>query len=770
MLTKIAIRNVGVLRAFKTPNETTLEKLTLVYGRNGRGKSTLSSILRSARDADPAIVMGRQSLGNGGEAPHVVLASASGTVLFKDGRWNTKGAPIEVFDTTFIADNVFAGELIDLSHDRGLFSIIIGADGVRYAKHLDRFNVIAKNTAAALKTADAALMADLPSDMGRDEFFTLGANPAYEARLDAAERTLASVRQADKIAALRELDVLPPVELPTDISAILGSTVADIDASARERLRTHFKRFGFDKNGESWLTYGVEHIHDDACPFCGRDNVDGNGMVSIYGQIFSETYKAHLAAINACGLDLEQQMGEASRRALTTTIANNATAASKWSTYVRFDRDLPDLTDGVTRIADAHALARTLLDRKRSSPLEVMEEIDDLGAAAEALIAATQLIGAYNDAVAAMNKTIGAARVAAAMTESEALLARDNVKKRIARQDPGVQGRINSYRRAKNRDARAKAVRAKIQAALKHANESAAAHYHAKVNHYLARFAASFTISEISNSMQGNAGQSDYGLLIKGEAIKRGRGRLSDAQPTFRNTLSAGDKTTLAFAFFLAKLDHDPLLASKIVVIDDPLSSHDSHRRRETVERVKDLCSRSLQVIVLSHDEFLLHQVQRRCVGVASASIHVDLFDNDGWSTAKTADFEQLCLDGHPKLIGEIAAFVENYQGNPDDVVLKIRLVLETHFRRSYSAYFARNLNLGQIVKSIRTFGDAHPCFPFLAKLDACDDATCNKHHGDDALVIEKRGVDPDDLRVIAIDALEMIGARRPVGPASTVF
>nr|WP_314467015.1 AAA family ATPase [uncultured Novosphingobium sp.] len=769
-MTKIVIRNVGVLRSFKTPNETNLDKLTLVYGRNGRGKSTLTSILRAARDANPAIVMGRQSLGNGGEAPHIVLTSSASSALFKDGRWNTEAAPIEVFDTTFIADNVFAGELIDLSHDRGLFSIIIGADGVRYAKHLDRFNIIAKNTGAALKAADAALTTDLPTDMGRDEFFRLGFNPAYEQRLDTAERTLSAVRQADKLAALRELETVSSFEFPADIGRILGSTIADIDATARDRLRAHFKRFGFDKNGESWLTYGVEHIHDDACPLCGRDDVDSEGMVSIYGQIFSETYKAHLAAINGCGADLEQQLGEASRRALTTTVANNATAASKWSAYVRFGRELPNMAECVAKIADAHELARTLLERKRSSPLEVMEEVDDLGVAAGAIIAARQLVDTYNETIGAMNEIIRAARVASNITESEALLARDNVKKRIARQDPGVQGRIIAYSRAKNRDARTKAVRTKIQAALKKANESAAAHYHAKVNHYLERFSASFTISEISNSMQGNSGQSDYGLLIKGEAIKRGRGRISDAEPTFRNTLSAGDKTTLAFAFFLAKLDHDPLLASKIVVIDDPLSSHDSHRRRETVERVKDLCSRCMQVLVLSHDEFLLHQVQRRCVGVPSAAIHVDLFDGDGWSTAKTADFEQLCLDGHPKLVGEITAFVENRRGHPDDVVLKIRLVLETHFRRSYSAYFARNLNLGQIVKNIRTLGNAHPCFPFLAKLDACDDATCNKHHGDDGLMIEKRGVDPDDLRVIAIDALELIGARRRTGPTITVL
>ncbi len=58
--------------------------------------------------------------------------------------------------------------------------------------------------------------------------------------------------------------------------------------------------------------------------------------------------------------------------------------------------------------------------------------------------------------------------------------------------------------------------------------------------------------------------------------------------------------------------------------------------------------------------------------------------------------------------------------------------------------------------------GVSHPCYRDLGRLDNCNDATCDKHHGDDAIVLVKRGVDPDGLRVIAADALELIGARRP--------
>lgn len=766
MLSKIVIRNVGVLRAFDTPNAPKLDKLTLFYGRNGRGKSTLTAVLRAARDGESTTVLARQSLGNGGAAPKVAFTSTAGNIVFDNGKWNAKSAPIEVFDTAFITDNVYAGEVIDLAHDRGLFSVIIGADGVALAKHLERFNTIARDCAGALKSAEAAIADDVPTDISREEFFGLSSSAQYDDRLDTAERALKAIQNADKIAALKPLEVVAVPELPIALTSVLASTVADIDASARGRLVDHFKRFALDKKGEAWITYGVDHVHDEACPFCGREEVDAQGMVTLYGQIFGETYKSHLATITMAATNLEDALGEDARTQLAAKIATNTAAASKWADYVSLGQELPDVSGVGASIAEAHRTAKALLDRKRSSPLDVIVGAGELSAATKSLTDANDVLRRYNEAVASINETTGKAVGTTPANEAAATLARDNVKKRMARHNLGVQKRVDAYYSAKRRDQRARETRASIQARLKQANKDAAQHYHQKVNHYLGRFGASFTISEITNSMQGNAGQADYGLLIKGEKIARGRGRQVDANPTFRNTLSAGDKTTLALAFFLAKLDQDAGLGCKTLVIDDPLSSHDSHRRRETVNAIKDLCARCLQVIVLSHDEFLLRDVQQRCSGVPCAAFQIEFSGGDEWSAASAVDLDQVCRAQHARLVDEIVAFVDERRGDADHVVHNVRRVLETHYRRSYAAYFARDRNLGQIIKDIAVAGPTHPCHRDLGKLDNCNDFTCDQHHGDDAIVVVKQGVDPDELRTVARDALELVGARKPLAHA----
>ena len=118
----------------------------------------------------------------------------------------------------------------------------------------------------------------------------------------------------------------------------------------------------------------------------------------------------------------------------------------------------------------------------------------------------------------------------------------------------------------------------------------------------------------------------------------------------------------------------------------------------------------------------------------------------------------------HTKRLDKLAAYADNRQGDPDDIVLHVRQVIETHFRRSYTAYFPHNRNLGQMVRDIDDHVGSHPCDGVRNRMDALNSATCDNHHGDDADVMPKKGVDPDALKVIVTDALELIGARRPAG------
>ena len=61
--------------------------------------------------------------------------------------------------------------------------------------------------------------------------------------------------------------------------------------------------------------------------------------------------------------------------------------------------------------------------------------------------------------------------------------------------------------------------------------------------------------------------------------------------------------------------------------------------------------------------------------------------------------------------------------------MLHVRQIIETHFRRSYTAYFPHNRNLGQMVRDIDDYLGVHPCAGVRGRMDALNCATCDNHH-----------------------------------------
>lgn len=686
----------------------------------------------------------------------------SGTVQFANGNWSAKTSPIEVFDAAFIADNLYAGEAIDLEHDRGLFTIILGEAGVKLARHQEFFNRVAKDAAATLKAADLALKDDVPSDQSREEFFASSPTPALDGLVTQAQMDLKAIQQADRLSRLQKLEAVAEPNV-ADPRAILVATIKDIEHSAREKLAAHFTKFHLGKQGEGWIRFGLEHVQDDECPFCGKAGVDDNGLVTLYGKIFGEAYQAHFETIRSAADSLEKSIGAEARAALSNKIRANADGIRSWSEFCDLSSvKVPVTEEAIQALGLAHQGLKALFDTKRQTPLAAVEDEAEIVQAEGRLVAAAEVLRAYNEAIAQIDKLIQARRAGTSLTEAQAKLRVENLNKRKRRNDAGVQKRIDASLKAKRQDARAKKVRTEVQGRLKAASEASATHYHSRVNDYLEKFGATFRISKISNSMTGNIGSVDYGLVVRGHSVGRGRRGATDDEPTFKNTLSTGDKTTLAFAFFLAGLDRQTGLADRIIVFDDPLSSHDSHRQGKTIDILDGLCGRCSQIIVLSHDQHFLRSVSKRCAGVDQTSYEIVYDGAENWSKAVIADLDELCQSDHTRQVKQLKAYHATRTGDPSNVAPSIRKVLETHYRRSFSAYFASDLNLGKIIQAIKKAGPSHPCWKDVADLESCNSGSMGEHHGDDADTMPSGPIDPDGLHVLVTTCLRLINVIAP--------
>jgi wobble nucleotide-excising tRNase len=129
------IKNVGRFVDYSCHGDVEFQKLTLIFGENGRGKTMLSAILRSLGIGDAQSVLERKSIKSPKE-PEVCIRVNSASHTFKNGSRNTLVPELDVFDTTFINENVYSGDLWHVV--RCVRPLLEGNLRLRFPKHFKR--------------------------------------------------------------------------------------------------------------------------------------------------------------------------------------------------------------------------------------------------------------------------------------------------------------------------------------------------------------------------------------------------------------------------------------------------------------------------------------------------------------------------------------------------------------------------------------------------------------------------------------------------------
>ena len=717
MLDRISlIRNVGQFDSVSDGANFPLSKLTLIYAENGRGKTTLSAILRSLGSGDPAPITERKRL-SATQPPHIVVKTATGaTMNFQTGAWSQTFSNLAVFDDVFVDQNVYSGLSVETAHRQHLHEFILGSQGVVLGKtfqdHVDRIEEHNK----AIRVKADAIPASARGTMDADFFCALQARPAVEDEINAAERLLAAARDQDTIrtAPLFEVLDLPPFDL-MHINTLLGRDLAALDVRAAQQVQDHLA--GIGEGAEAWVANGVQRMQTsgaNACPFCAQ-NLSGSSLVEHYRAYFSAAYE-----------ELKQAITHAAGRINVSHGANVATAFERsirvcgerrqfWSKFC----DLPDVTLDTATVARAWNAARdavkSLLTAKQAAPLERMM-VDD---ASREAVAAYEVWRSKVEALNQFLQTTNAALLVVkeqAATGNPAAIAADiaRLKATQARHTPEISALCNDYRREKMEKGQTESKRDAARAALDTYRKTIFPSYETAINEYLRKFGAGFRLSKVASSTTRAGSACTYSVAIGTDTIAVG-GTTAPGTPSFRSTLSAGDRNTLALAFFFASLDRDPDLKDKIVVIDDPITSLDEHRHLTTVQEMGRLAQRSGQLIVLSHSKpFLCQLWEGADKSVAREAIEIGR--SGGGSTLRGWVIHHDLITEHDKRHVLLRSYLDSSVADNRKVAEALRPLLERFVRVAYPEWFAPGDMLGKFVnlcqqrlgKSDQILGAAH--------------------------------------------------------------
>jgi wobble nucleotide-excising tRNase len=230
--------------------------------------------------------------------------------------------------------------------------------------------------------------------------------------------------------------------------------------------------------------------------------------------------------------------------------------------------------------------------------------------------------------------------------------------------------------------------------------------YQTAINLYLSRFNAEFRLDSVTYANTRGGPACTYNVLINNTPVPVGVADPAPGQPSFRNILSAGDRNTLALAFFFASLDQDPRLANKVVVIDDPVSSLDEHRAFTTVQEIGRLAGQASQVIVLSHKKPILCRLWNGADTTIRAALEV-IRDSVG-STLRAWDVAEDSITEHDRRHRKLRDYLASGTGDMREVARSIRPHLEELLRVAYPEHFPPGSMIGPFIDlCVRQVGTA---------------------------------------------------------------
>lgn len=765
MLEKIVrIKNISRFLDYAAKGDVTFRKLTLVYAENGRGKTTLCAILRSLQSGRPEFISERKTLG-ATDAPFVHIRLNNADYKFDGNAWTNSHPDILIFDSVFVNENVYSGDYVEHEHKKNLYRVIVGAQGVQFARKIEELDGQIRDMNADLREKKESISKNVPSGIAFDDYLRWQPIADIEEQIrqktDELSNRQRAAEKADEIQAKGLFVKIQLPSLPSDFSEVLSKQLTDIVVDAERKVREQVARHQMEHQGESWLSQGLAYVKDDQCPFCGQ-GVQANELIVAYRSYFSTAYRDLKEEVAQLTQRVNSAIGEAALSSVQQAISANAVLAEFWMQFTAVDLPHISFRDIQEKYVTLREKCLKLATRKQESPTESVKLDAEFTTALAEVDALRTAVDRYNAAVDAVNSRVNEQKAAArsqpditdVMNELVQLEAR---KKRFEQE---IAKASQAYEEAVGKKASLEKQKEQAREQLDQYCEDIIRTYEQSINEYLDYFNTGFRITNTRHLYKGGTPSSHYQIEINSKALDLGDARTPAGTPCFKTALSSGDRSALALAFFLAVLKQDSDIGRKIVVFDDPFTSLDRFRRTSTQQLIQQLLNSAQQVVVLSHDPLFLKLLYDECPSAATNAKTLQMSKAGNATVIGEWDIEAEVQSSYMKGYSVLCAFYRERKGDPRAVAGTIRPFLEGMLRSHFPGHFQPNEWLGDFIAKIRaadaTSGLQHAKAD-LIEVEAINEYSKRYHHqqnpNDD---IEP--IDEDELHGFVKRTLRLVG------------
>jgi wobble nucleotide-excising tRNase len=757
MLERIAqVQGIGLLHEANGKPHL-LGKATLIYGDNGRGKSTLATILRSLSIGDASSIAARKTL-DGTLQPKVMLQFGSGhQVNFESGAWSEQRPEILVFDANFIERNVHSGGAVSTNQRKNLLEFALGEPAVAARAAVDKATIDAKKASDEVQALVSQLSGRHPA-MTLSQFENLTAVPDADRQLATLQTHINAASNVNAISAMAVPTAVPEPTLDlASVFSILGTSLKDVHFDAEHVVKKHLGKLA-NKAAEGWLSQGLQFGDRNTCPYCDQATGD-NDLIKAYQTHFNAAYAALKAKVTT--LHTTISAGTASsvidsvRQGTATAIAQ----AASWKDYVQIEPILFELEPTSNALQALREMLLEFVIQKQAAPAEAIASPDDLAKAGQLWESVLAPIKKGNATTKAASDLIGVYKgklASVSVTSLQQQVQRIHAAK--TRYQQAVVDLIAELGNARNAAEAAEKVKKSEREKLDTLMTATLNKYERSINGLLTKFGASFSIEGMGANFRGGAPRTEYGLRLRGKTVA-----LEGGTPSFATALSEGDKRTLAFAFFVASTLADGRLSTRIVVIDDPMCSLDINRKQHTKTVLKSLLEGSEQLLVLAHDPYFLRDLRDAFLKADSTNT-VSLFQlclsaND-YTSFGTLDIDKECESPYFQHHRVLNDFCNGVTSDHRAVAKTVRPMLEGYLHRRFPGLIPKSHLFGQVVILIRNATSPSPLVHaqnLVAELNEINDYARQFHHDTNPGGADSVAVVVSELKTFVTRALHVV-------------
>ncbi|ERM90913.1 hypothetical protein O163_13340 [Caldanaerobacter subterraneus subsp. yonseiensis KB-1] len=719
------IVGIGPFENFKNGGSFQFEPLTLIFGLNTYGKSTIADVFRSIEDNNIEVLEKRKTIGATSQSikVHYTIDNppTEQSLSFAQQKWSDiDNFPfkIKVFDTKFVDKNIFTGLTITRGNTEKLTEFILGEEGVRLASEIEKLRKDRRELSNNIYNLQQEILKEIePYGIALDAFIKKKAMISEKNKIEQEiENLKEEIRKKEQN--IKNINLILNLQKPESINLEINFTMLfnqfnrlltrnfeDLNQEILEKISQHINSVFKEKDNkeEEWIKNGFSYIHGDEnwlCPFCGQP-LNQSKVFKLYKKYFSEGYKNFYKEIENNLANIIRNI-KTQRSLLNKNILEidkpwqKIEEAKKFIHEKEFENESERIKEHINELRNKIKEYQTILDELESKveykkeeklqfPYKALREIE-LSNLIELEQQIKELIKIINVNIENISKHIATLKMIYQKTskpkgEIEELKNKQkNYEIDLLRIK--LEEKVSSLNQAIEKfDILDKDIKSKEEE-LQNSQEFFINNYFEKVNDLFVSLGSNNFQIDKKIERRGNKNTIKLEIKCHNQPVN-----YEDIEFVF----SDSDRRALALSIFLAKLEtlNENELKNTIIVLDDPVTSFDDNRITNTILKIKELSNKTRQIIILSHYENFFKKMLLSLDNNYYALFKIQKANNtSGFERIEANNF---LLDEHEKLFAKIKKFIDGEL--TQDISKDLRVFLENEIKIRYRLFiYTHNL------------------------------------------------------------------------------